>query len=449
MSNLAIVLAAGKGTRMKSELPKCLHEVAGAPMVEHVLRAAIGFGADAQVIVIGHKGNLIQDAISEKYPDTKFQTQTEQLGTGHAVRFCEEEINNCSGIVTILYGDSPLFREESLRALNEKAAEINGPVILGFQARDPGKYGRLITSEDKLVAIREAKDASEDELKIDICNSGVMACPAELLATCLSGLKNDNAAGEYYLTDVPEIAISQGHMSSYIICDEAETQGVNTPEQLRFVNQSFQEFRRNDVLSNQGKMIAPETVYFYFDTVIGNNVEIEPNVVFSQGVTVESHAKIRAFSHLEGAHIASHATIGPYARIRPGTEIGYGAKVGNFVETKNAIISQGAKINHLSYVGDAEIGEDANIGAGTITCNYDGVFKHQTKIGARAFIGSNASLVAPVEIGDDAMTGSGSVITSNVPAGDLAIGRARQVNKTNLGKLLMEKLQKLKVKQSK
>lgn len=445
MKNLAIILAAGKGTRMNSELPKCLHEVAGAPMVEHVLRVAMASGADEQVVVIGHKGELIKNALCEKY-DASFVVQNEQLGTGHAVKMADEAIRSTDGIVTILYGDSPLFREESIRILNAKAVEINGPVILGFEAMDAGKYGRLLTQDEELIAIREAKDASEEELRINLCNSGVMACPADVLRDALGKLSNENKAGEFYLTDVIEIARKDGHKAGFILCDERETAGVNTPAQLREVAKAFQEQRREDALSQGAKMIAPETVYFHYDTVIGSDVIIEPNVVFGAEVTVENNAEIKAFSHIEGAHIGEGAHVGPFARIRPGTELGADAKVGNFVETKNAIVEKGAKINHLSYVGDAEIGENANIGAGTITCNYDGVFKHKTKIGARAFIGSNSSLVAPVVIGDDAMTGSGSVITKDVPPTDLAIARARQENKAGLAKKLMQKLRDLKAK---
>ena len=446
MKNLSIILAAGKGTRMKSELPKCLHEVAGAPMVEHVLRTSIAAGSDAQVVVVGHKGDLIKTALDAKYDDMHYVEQTEQLGTGHAVQIAKNLIADCEGIVTVLYGDSPLFREESIRALVSHAEKINGPVVLGFKAQDAGKYGRLITSEESLTAIREAKDASADELAIDLCNSGVLACPAELLNQCLSKLTNDNAAGEYYLTDVIEIARSTGANAGFILCDERETQGVNTPEQLVDVARAYQTVRRSEAMAQGAKMLAPETVYFYYDTEIGTDVVIEPNVVFMGGVTVENDAQINAFSHIEGAHIGEGAIVGPYARLRPGSEIGANAKVGNFVETKNAILAHGAKVNHLSYIGDAEIGEDSNIGAGTITCNYDGVFKHKTKIGKRVFIGSNASLVAPLNIGDDAMTGSGSVITDDVPTEDLAIGRARQSNKTGLGKKFMARLKAIKAK---
>ncbi len=444
MKSLALILAAGKGTRMKSDLPKCLHEVAGAPMVVHVMDRALASGADGIGVVVGHGGEAVGQVARDYYDDAVIIEQSEQKGTGHAVLQAIDLIKETEGVVTILYGDTPLISDETLTALNAHAAQTAAPVVLGFDTPNPGKYGRLLTEGEALLAIREAKDASEDELAVTICNSGVMACPAPLLAELLPKLSNENAAGEYYLTDIVELSVQAGKGASFILCDEAETQGVNTPQDLRAVNETYQNMRREEAMSRGVKMFAPETVYFHFYSQIGNDVTIEPNVVFAADVTVENDAVIKAFSHLEGAHIAEFAQIGPFARIRPGSEIGASARVGNFVETKNALVHEGAKLNHLSYIGDAEVGRDANIGAGTITCNYDGVFKHKTTIGERAFIGSNSALVAPVTIGDDAMTGSGSVITSDVPAGDLALGRGRQINKAGLGRKIMEHLRALK-----
>ncbi len=447
MKNLALILAAGKGTRMKSELPKCLHEVAGAPMVEHVLATAIAAGTDGQVVIIGHGGDQLKAVIEANRDEVVFETQGEQLGTGHAVQIAKAHIDQSEKTTVILYGDSPLIKEDTVRALMAKAEELQGPAVLGFDTPNPGKYGRLLTQGDELIAIREAKDATAEELNVTLCNSGVIACPSALLNTLVAQINNNNASGEYYLTDIIELARADGHKTGFILCEEAETQGVNTPADLRSVSAEFQNMKREEFLSQGVKMWNAESVYFHHDTQIGAGSLIEPNVVFGPKVTIENNVQIRAFSHLEDCHICENAQIGPYARIRPGSEIGDGARIGNFVETKNAQIAKGAKVNHLSYIGDTEIGENSNIGAGTITCNYDGVFKHKTKIGQRVFIGSNSSLVAPLEIGDDAMTGSGSVITENIPASDLAIARSKQVNKAGLAKKFMDRLRALKSKQ--
>lgn len=446
MKNLALILAAGKGTRMKSDLPKCLHEVAGASMVEHVLATAIAAGTDGQVVIIGHGGDKLKAVIEANRDEVVFETQTEQLGTGHAVKIAAEHISQSENITVILYGDSPLIKEDTVRDLIAKADDIQGPAVLGFDTLNPGKYGRLLTQGDELTAIREAKDATAEELAVTLCNSGVIACPSALLNTLVAQIDNENASEEYYLTDIIELARASGHKTGFILCDEAETQGVNTPVDLRAVSAEFQNMKREEFLTQGVNMWNADSIYFHHDTQIGAGSTIEPNVVFGPKVTIENNVQIRAFSHLEDCHICEGAQIGPYARIRPGSEIGDGARIGNFVETKNAQIAKGAKVNHLSYIGDTEIGEASNIGAGTITCNYDGVFKHKTKIGQRVFIGSNSSLVAPLEIGDDAMTGSGSIITADIPAGDLALGRAKQVNKAGLAKKFMDRLRALKAK---
>lgn len=444
MPNLAIILAAGKGTRMQSSLPKCLHEVAGAPMIAHVIHNAQEAGFEDLAIVLGHGAQEMKAVIEAIDENISTALQSEQNGTAHAAMQVLDKIEQNTEITVVLYGDTPLIQAETLTALIAQAKATNGPVVLGFNPENPGRYGRLITEGKALLAIREAKDASVEELAITLCNSGVLACRSEILSKILPEIDNHNASGEYYLTDSIEIARKHGHEASFILGQEIEMQGVNTPLDLMEVNKSFQTLKRAQLMQSQVKMIAPETVYFHFDTVIGNDVEIEPNVVFAQGVTVENGVKIRAFSHIEGAHIGENSTIGPFARLRPGAELGEAVHIGNFVEIKNAQIHNGAKVNHLSYIGDAEIGQKTNIGAGTITCNYDGVFKHQTIIGEGAFIGSNSILVAPVKIGDHALTAAGSVITKNVENGELSLARAEQVNKPNLAIALMNKLRALK-----
>jgi bifunctional UDP-N-acetylglucosamine pyrophosphorylase/glucosamine-1-phosphate N-acetyltransferase len=321
--------------------------------------------------------------------------------------------------------------------------------VLGFHAADPGRYGRLITEGDRLTKIVEWKDATEDERAITLCNSGVMMAATGTLMRLLKSVEPHNAAGEYYLTDAVELAVAEGLAATVVTCDEAETLGINTREDLAQAEAVFQANARAEAIANGVTLHAPDTVIFAHDTAIGRDAVIEPNVVFANGVTVESGARIRAFSHLEGAHVGAGAVVGPYARLRPGTELSNDAKIGNFVETKNAAIGEGAKVNHLSYIGDAAVGDASNIGAGTITCNYDGVFKHRTEIGERAFIGSNTLLVAPVTVGDEAMTATGSVITKDVPAGDLGVSRARQDNKPGFARKFFEKLRAAKAKKDK
>jgi bifunctional UDP-N-acetylglucosamine pyrophosphorylase/glucosamine-1-phosphate N-acetyltransferase len=343
----------------------------------------------------------------------------------------------------VLYGDCPLIQT---RTLEELTATLNDSAVsvLGFEAKDPARYGRLITNGDKLKRIVEFKDASPEERAVTLCNSGVMAAPANLLFDLLSEIDTDNASGELYLTDVVGKAVARGVQCAAVRCAERETLGVNSRVELIQAEKEFQNLRRAEALEDGVSMPAPETVHFSFDTVIGRDTVIEQNVVFGPGVTVESGAQIRAFSHLEGAHVSRGCIIGPYARLRPGAELAEDVKIGNFVEIKASALDEGAKVNHLSYIGDAHIGARANIGAGTITCNYDGVMKHHTYIGQEAFIGSNTMLVAPVTVGQDAMTASGSVITQNVPAGDLAIARSKQDNKSGFALKLMKILRALK-----
>jgi bifunctional UDP-N-acetylglucosamine pyrophosphorylase/glucosamine-1-phosphate N-acetyltransferase len=430
---------------MKSDMPKVLHRIAAAPMLVHAMRAAAGIEVQKTVIVTGHGADLVA-SVATDYDETALTAhQDAQNGTGHAVQQAAPALQNFEGDVIVLYGDTPFVQPETLQAMLDKKSEGHGVVVLGFHAADPAKYGRLITTDDGLLeVIVEYKDASAAQRDIDFCNSGVICADAKLLFSLLNEVTNDNASGEYYLTDVVGLARARGLTCAAIACDEHEAMGINSRVDLAGAEVAFQTMARRDAMENGATLIAAQTVWFAYDTVIGRDVIIEPNVVFGPGVTIENNATIRAFSHLEGCHVSKDAIVGPYARLRPGAELANGAKVGNFVEIKAAQIGEGAKVNHLSYIGDADIGAEANIGAGTITCNYDGVFKHKTDIGARAFIGSNTMLVAPVRVGDDAMTASGSVITTDVPDEALALGRARQQTKLGLALRLMNKLRAAK-----
>ncbi|WP_421907198.1 bifunctional UDP-N-acetylglucosamine diphosphorylase/glucosamine-1-phosphate N-acetyltransferase GlmU [Mameliella sp.] len=446
MSTALIVLAAGKGTRMNSDQPKVLHRIAGAPMLWHALRAGAALEPERTVVVGGHGFEAVAKAARDHDPELAVVEQAEQLGTGHAVRIALPALDGFEGDVVVLYGDTPFISPYTLEAMRAARA-THDVVVLGFEAADPARYGRLVMEGDDLVKIVEFKDANYEEREITLCNSGVIAADAGLLAEMLAKVGNDNASGEYYLTDVPGLARAQGKTATVVRCPEAETLGVNSRTDLAHAEAAFQAAARADLLELGVTLQAPETVHLAWDTAIGRDAEIEPNVVFGPGVTVESGARIRAFSHLEGCHVSRGAIVGPYARLRPGAELAEDVHVGNFVEVKNAVLHEGAKANHLTYIGDAEIGEKTNIGAGTITCNYDGVFKHRTVIGKHAFIGSDTMLVAPVIIGDGAMTGSGSTITSDVPAGALAIARGKQENKPGLAEKLMNMLRAKKAKQ--
>jgi bifunctional UDP-N-acetylglucosamine pyrophosphorylase / glucosamine-1-phosphate N-acetyltransferase len=369
--------------------------------------------------------------------------QSEQLGTAHAVATATPPLVDFKGDAFVLYGDTPFIRPETLIAMQD-ARVSHAVVVLGFHAADPGRYGRLVTSGDSLERIVEFKDASPAERALTLCNSGVICADATTLATLVAAVSNNNAAGEYYLTDIVAIARAHDLSAGVVLCDESETLGINTRAELAAAEAAFQTRARSDALDNGATLTAPDTVFFALDTHIGRDATIGPNVIFGPGVTIESGAEIKAFCHLEGCHISRGAIVGPFARLRPGAELAEDVHVGNFVEIKNAILDEGVKVGHLTYIGDAAVGEFTNIGAGTITCNYDGVMKHRTTIGRRAFIGSDTMLVAPVSIGDDAMTGSGSVITEDVPPGALAIGRAKQVNKPGLATRLIERLRAIK-----
>ena len=443
MSIALVILAAGKGTRMQSDLPKVLHEIADAPMLVHTMMAGNFLDPERCIVIAGHGADAVAAVAKNYNSDTEIIIQNEQLGTGHAVEQARATLADFDGNIIVLYGDTPLIQSETLAKLH---ASLSNSVIsvLGFEAKDPGSYGRLITHHENLKRIVEFKDASEAEKSVALCNSGVMAVPAPLLFELLSEIDNKNATGEYYLTDIVGKAVAKGNSCKVVRCAEAETIGVNSRVELAKAELEFQTLRRNRLLENGITMPAPETVHLAYDTLIGRDTVIEQNVVFGTGVTVETGARIRAFSHLEGAHVSRGCVVGPYARLRPGAELSEDVKIGNFVEIKASLLAEGAKVNHLSYIGDTTIGARANIGAGTVTCNYDGVMKHHTIIGEDAFIGSNTMLVAPVSVGQEAMTASGSVIVRDVPAGDLAIGRAKQDNKAWLAVKLMKKLRALK-----
>ena len=445
MANAVIILGAGLGTRMNSDLPKVLHPIAGAPMLVHAMQAAMVLDPLRCVVVAGYEAAQVQKAALAHDPDVTVVVQAEQLGTGHAVAQAQAALADFVGDALVLYGDTPFIRPDTLEAMIE-ARQTHDIVVLGFEAEEPARYGRLILKGGQLDRIVEYKDATDDERAVTLCNSGVIAADAATLFDLVAAIGNDNAAGEYYLTDIIAIARARGLTATVVECAEAETLGINSRFELAQAEALFQNAARMTALDDGVTLIAPETVYFAYDTVIGRDAVIEPNVVFGPGVTVESGATIRAFSHLEGCHVSRGAIVGPYARLRPGAELAENTRVGNFVEVKNAVIAEGAKVNHLSYIGDADIGPRSNIGAGTITCNYDGVSKHHTTIGADVFIGSNTMLVAPVSVGDQAMTASGSVITRDVPAGDLAVARARQDNKAGFALRLFDKLRAQKAK---
>ncbi|MGA0539370.1 bifunctional UDP-N-acetylglucosamine diphosphorylase/glucosamine-1-phosphate N-acetyltransferase GlmU [Neotabrizicola sp. VNH66] len=448
MQASVIILAAGQGTRMNSDLPKVLHRVAAAPLLHHAMAAAASLSPDRTVVVTGHGAEEVARAARNYDEDALVVLQEEQKGTGHAVDQARALLADAPGEVIVLYGDTPFIRPETLEAMLAARAR-HAVVVLGFEAADPGRYGRLLTQGDDLLAIREWKDASETERAVTLCNSGVICASARTLFNLIARIGNQNAAGEYYLTDVVEIARAQGLTAGVVVCPEAETLGVNTRQQLAAAEAAFQTRARAEALENGVTLTAPETVFFALDTVVGRDAIIGPNVLFGPGVTIESGAEIKGFCHLEGCHVSRGADVGPFARLRPGAELAEDVHVGNFVEIKNAILDEGVKVGHLTYIGDADVGEFTNIGAGTVTCNYDGVMKHRTRIGKRVFIGSDTMLVAPVTVGDGALTASGSVITEDVPAEAVAIGRARQVVKPGLATRMFEKLRALKAAKAK
>jgi len=424
---------------MKSSLPKVLHPVAGRAMVAHVLEASQTAGAGRLVVVVGRGMEAVANAVAP----AAVAIQDPPRGTGHAVMSALPALAGFEGDVVILFGDTPLITAETIRRMVAARREAPHPsvVVLGFEPEDPKEYGRLVLGADgHLDRIVEAKDATPAEKAIRLCNSGVMAVDGRRLAGLLNRITNTNAKGEYYLTDIVALARADGLVAGVVrTADIDETMGVNSRADLAKAEAAMQARLRARALAGGATLTAPETVFFAADTIVGRDVVIGPNVVFGKDVRIEDNVEIRAFCHIEGARIASGAVIGPFARLRPGADIGRDAHVGNFVEIKNARLEEGAKANHLAYLGDARVGAKANVGAGTITCNYDGFFKSHTEIGAGAFIGSNTSLVAPVTIGDRAITGAGSTIAQDVPADAIAVTRAEQTVKAGGAKRFRER----------
>ncbi len=423
----AVILAAGKGTRMKSDVHKVLHPIAGRAMLDHLMGVVDSLGPKRKVVVVGAGREQVEHLVEARGGEIAVQEQ--QLGTAHAVLQAKDKLVGFEGDVLILYGDTPLIEEETMARMLDRLHAPDGPavVVVGFRPEDPLQYGRIIANEDGTIEkMVEYKDASPKERAVNLCNSGMMAVRAEDLFQLLARVGNDNAAGEYYLPDIVMLAAKDGRRSAVIEAEPWEMAGVNSRAELALVEAEWQRRRRLKAMADGVTLVAPDTVWFAHDTVIGRDCVVEPNVVFGPGVRIADGVTIRAFSHIEGAEIESGAEIGPYARLRPGAEIGEKARVGNFVEVKKARLGKGAKANHLTYLGDAEIGAGANIGAGTITCNYDGFFKYPTKIGEDAFIGSNSALVAPVTVGAGAIVGAGSVVTSDVADDALAVARGEQ-----------------------
>ncbi|MHA6288316.1 bifunctional UDP-N-acetylglucosamine diphosphorylase/glucosamine-1-phosphate N-acetyltransferase GlmU [Maricaulis sp. CAU 1757] len=428
-SRAAIILAAGQGTRMKSKTVKVLHPVGGRPMLDWAVDLAEQTGATSKVTVYGAHSPAVKDAAEALGCRTALQDPP--LGTGHAVLAAREAVGADSDQAIVLYADTPLIRPETVERVFAALDDGAAVAVLGFEPDDPAAYGRLIVNaEGDLERIVEFKDASADERAVKLVNSGVLAARTDLLFDLLGEVGNDNANGEYYLTDIIGLARARGLRAAVVTGETEEMLGVNSRQDLAAAEAAFQTRRRNELMGDGVTLQAPETVFLSHDTLIARDVVVEPHVVFGPGVTVEEDVVIHAFSHLEGAHVKAGASVGPFARLRPGAELGAGSKVGNFVEIKKTRLGEGAKVSHLTYLGDAEIGAGANIGAGTITCNYDGYDKHRTVIGAGAFIGSNTCLVAPVTVGEGAFTATGTVVTRDVEPDALVLGRARQVSKS-------------------
>ncbi len=424
-----IVLAAGKGTRMKSDLHKVLHPIAGRPMLEHLLASVAELAPERQVVVVGSGRGQLEQQLGTR---ATIAVQEPQLGTGHAVQQAEAALAGFSGDVLILYGDVPFVGSDTMRGMLDRLHAPDAPavVVLAFEPDDPLHYGRVIARDGRIAKMVEHKDATPEERACRLCNSGLMAVRADELFGLLARVGNANSQGEYYLVDIVNIANADGRDCAAVVTfDPDEVTGINSRAELAAAEGRWQDRRRAQAMADGASLIAPETVWFAWDTQIGRDVTIEPNVFFGPGVQVADNVMIRAFSHIEGATLDSGVEVGPYARLRPGAVLKAGAKIGNFVEVKNTVMGAGAKANHLTYLGDAEVGAGANIGAGTITCNYDGYFKHKTVIGARAFIGSNSALIAPVKIGADAIVAAGSAVSRDVGEGELRLVRAEQLVK--------------------
>ena len=436
MHKAAIILAAGAGTRMKSQLPKVLHKIAGLAMLGHVIQALRGAGVERIVVVTSPSGQAVRDYAAALSCQSAVQEQ--QLGTGHAAASAAMALKDFSGSLLVVNGDMPMVTASVIENV-VKAQAATGLALLACDFKDPAQYGRVLTTPDGFLdRIVEFKDASPEQRRITLCNGGCYAADAQKFFAWAAALKNDNAQKEYYLTDVPAIAKGEGIRCALAFADEVAVMGVNSRAELAEAEQVMQTRLRNAAMAAGVTMVSPQSVFLSHDTVLENDIEIDPFVVFGEGVTIRSGARIRSHSHLEGAEVAGGAIIGPFARLRPGAKIGADAHIGNFVEVKNTVIEKGAKANHLTYLGDARVGAGANIGAGTITCNYDGFTKAKTDIGAGAFIGSDTALVAPVRIGDGAITAAGSVITKDVPADALALARGQQNNKAGWARAFRE-----------
>ena len=424
-----VVLAAGKGTRMKSDLHKVLHPIAGRPMLQHLMASAAALAPERQVVVAGHGRDQLEKALGDS---ATIAVQDPQLGTAHAVQQAQGALAGFAGDVLILYGDVPFVRAETMERMLARLHAEDAPavVVLGFEPADTLQYGRVIAEQGRIVKMVEHKDATDEERACRLCNSGLMAVRGADLFGLLDQVGNDNAQGEYYLTDIVNVANAAGKTCAVVVTDdEHEVAGINSRGELAQAEARWQERRRAAAMADGATLVAPETVWFAFDTVLGRDVTVEQNVVFGPGVMVADHVVIHAFSHLEGCTLDSGVSIGPFARLRPGARLETGSRVGNFVEVKNARLGAGAKANHLTYLGDADVGAGANIGAGTITCNYDGYFKYRTVIGERAFIGSNSALIAPIRIGADAIVAAGSAVSRDVSDGELRLVRGEQLVK--------------------
>jgi bifunctional UDP-N-acetylglucosamine pyrophosphorylase/glucosamine-1-phosphate N-acetyltransferase len=435
---LAIVLAAGEGTRMRSSRPKVLHEIGGRSLLAHVLNAVREAGCAATNVVIGPGAEVVAAEAKRVLPGAEISVQAERHGTAHAVLAAKSAIARAPDDVLVIFGDTPLIRAQTLTRMRQALADGAAVAVLGFRPAEPAGYGRLVVEDSELIAIREELDATAAERAIGLCNGGLMAFAGKTALAILERIGCDNRKREFYLTDAVAIAREMKLSVVVVETEEDEVRGINTKSQLADTEAVLQQRLRKAAMEAGVTMVAPETVFLAADTTFGRDVVVEPFVVFGPGVTVEDRAVIRSFSHLDRAHVGKGALVGPYARLRPGAHLGEEVHIGNFVEIKESVIEDGAKANHLAYIGDARLGAGSNFGAGAIICNYDGVAKHRTDIGKGAFIGSNAALVAPVTIGDGAYVATGSVITQDVPADALAIGRSRQVVKENRAARLRE-----------
>ena len=445
MDLAAVILAAGKGTRMNSNIPKVLHQIAGMPMLGHVLQLTESLKIKNPFVIVGHESDAVKSFIQKQGINASCIDQTEQLGTGNALKCAKESLKKFDGNLIVLYGDVPFIQNNTILSMLDRLKQGVDLSILGFNTPNPINYGRIIIGKgDEINEVVEEKDCSPSQKEIKMCNAGIYCGSSKLIFSLLSKLTNQNSNNEFYLTDIVRLAKEEGFKTCLVETTPFETQGINSRLDLANAEVYYQKQLREKALNNGVTLINPRTIYLSYDTVIRKDTVIHPNVIFGPSVQIETNVEIFSFSHLEGCRIAQGSKIGPFARIRPDTRIEENVKIGNFVEVKNSVFKKGSKANHLSYIGDAQVGSKSNIGAGTVFCNYDGVSKHFTEIGENAFIGSNSSLVAPLKIGSNTLVGSGSVITRDVPNNALAISRPAQKNKTTLGKRIINKLKSLK-----